>query len=92
MIEFVNELQNPMIVAVALIITELIKNQGWLQKIDTRAISLVVSALLVIIVKAVLIPADTLMAIENLILLILPSIGWDYLYKPVIKPIIDMLR
>ena len=92
MLEFVNELQNPMIVAVALIITELIKNQGWLQKIDTRAISLVVSALLVIIVKAVLIPADTLMAIENLILLILPSIGWDYLYKPVIKPIIDLFR
>lgn len=92
MLEFVNEIQNPMIVAVALIITELVKNQGWFKTIDARLISIVVSALLVAVVKSVIIPADTLLAVENLIILILPSLGYDYLYKPVIKPIIDLFR
>lgn len=92
MLEFVNEIQNPAIVAIAVIITEFVKNQGWLKTIDTRLISIIVSALLVAVVKSVIIPADTLLAIDNLVVLILPSLGYDYLYKPLIKPIIDLFR
>lgn len=92
MLEIVNELQNPLIVAIALFITDLIKNQGWLEKVDSRLISIIVSALVVILVKTVVVPSDTLLAIENLSLLVLPSLGYDYLYAPIIKPLISLFR
>ena len=88
MIEFIEAIQYPAIVALAMIITQMIKNQGWLLKVNSRFISIAVSAILVLITKFVIIPEDSLLAIENLLVLIFSSLGYDYL----IIPIIDIFR
>lgn len=92
MLEIVNELQNPLVVAIAIFVTNLVKDQGSLAKVDSRLISIVVSAFVVILVKTVIVPADTLLAVDNLALLVLPSLGYDYLYDPLIKPLISLFR
>lgn len=99
--EFIELFKNEMIIAATLGIVELLKQYevlkgkklfGKINLEDYRLISLAISALLIIAVKNLAIQEETLMVIENALLLVLPSLGYDYIYKPLIKPILDLFK
>ena len=87
MLEIVQELQNPAIVALAMILTGLIKDQGWLKKVNTRIISVVVSVVLVLLVKSFVTSTESILIVENMIVVILPALGYDYLIKPIMDAV-----
>jgi hypothetical protein len=90
--EIINELGNPLIAAVVMVIVGLIKNLPVINKIPTRFVSFVVS-LVVLTLTSVVSPSVTLLlTLENVILVILPAIGYDYIYAPFIKPIFDLFK
>lgn len=90
--EIIESLGNPLVVAVAMAIVGLIKDLPILSKIPTRFVSFVVS-LVVLVLSSVVSPSiELLVTIENVLLVILPAIGYDYIYAPFIKPAIDLFK
>jgi hypothetical protein len=97
--EFIELFKNEVIVAATLAIVELLKSKNLLKgktlfkviKLDDyKLVSLVVSAILIIVVKHVLLSENTVLFLDNAALLVLPSLGYDYLYKPFVKPILNL--
>jgi hypothetical protein len=89
---FLAMLTEPAIVALVMAIVGLIKDKGMFEKIDTRLISLVVSAIVVALIMFVAIPDATIGVLEIILLIILPALGYDYLYDPIIRPFLDLKR
>lgn len=92
MLEIIENMQNEAIVAITLAIVGLIKDKGFLAKVNTKLISIVISAILVVLIKVVMLSETTLLVIENISLLLLPALGYDYLINPIIKPLLKKLR
>lgn len=94
-------LYSELIIVATLSIVEFIKNSGVLKgkklfdkiKLDNyRLVSLVIATSLLIFVDNISISQESLFMIENLFLIVLPSLGYDYIYNPIIKPILDLFR
>jgi hypothetical protein len=92
MLELISQFQNESILTASIAIVALIKDKGFLAKVDTRLISVAVTALLIILVNYVVIPTNAITIVESLMLIVLPSFGYDYLINPVIKPIFDLFK
>lgn len=90
--EIIDQLGNPLIVAVAMAIVGLIKDLPILAKIPTRVISFVVSIIVLVLSSLISPSIELLVTIENVLLVILPAVGYDYIYAPFIKPILDLFK
>jgi hypothetical protein len=99
--EFLELFKNELIITATLSIVELLKKYeilkdkkllGKISLDDYKLVSLLISVVLIIIVKNFAIEEETLMVIENAFILILPSLGYDYLYNPLIKPILKLIK
>lgn len=93
--EFLQSLTSEAIIVATIAITGFIKNKGWLLKIDTRLISLIVAVLLVLL-STYLNLSEQLVTLENALVIIAPAFGYDYLVNPiytqVIQPIINLFK
>ena len=92
MIEFIEQFKNESILAASLAVVGLIKDKGFLAKIDTRLISVVVTGLLITFVNFVVVPENAVTIFETLALVVLPSFGYDYFVNPVLKLIFDLFK
>ena len=92
MIEFIEQFKNESILAASLAVVGLIKDKGFLAKIDTRLISVVVTGLLIAFVNFVVVPENAVTIFETLALVVLPSFGYDYFVNPIVKPIFDLFK
>jgi hypothetical protein len=92
MLELISQFQNESILAASIAIVGLIKDKGFLAKVDTRLISVATTVLLILLVNYVVIPDNAITIVESLMLIVLPSFGYDYLINPVIKPIFDLFK
>lgn len=92
MLELIEQFQNESILAASLAVVGLIKDKGFLAKIDTRLISVVVTGLLIAFVNYVVVPANAVTLFETLALVVLPSFGYDYFVNPILKPIFDLFK
>jgi hypothetical protein len=93
MIEIIENFANPIVIALTIAIVQMIK--PYFQKIDTRFISLTVATVLILLMEFVVLDESVLLTVENIVTVILPSFGFDYVLHPIyvsiIKPIIDLL-
>jgi hypothetical protein len=92
MLELISQFQNESILSASIAIVGLIKDKGFLAKVDTRLISVATTVLLILLVNYVVIPDNAITIVESLMLIVLPSFGYDYLINPVIKPIFDLFK
>jgi len=92
MLELIEQFQNESILAASIAIVGLIKDKGFLAKIDTRLISVVVTGLLIAFVNFVVVPENAVTIFETLALVVLPSFGYDYFVNPIVKPIFDLFK
>lgn len=58
MLELISEFQNETILAASIAVVGLIKDKGFLAKVDTRLISIVVTGLLILFVNYVVVPEN----------------------------------
>jgi hypothetical protein len=90
--EIIEQLQNPLIVAATMAIVGLIKDKGFLAKVNTKIISFVVALVLLVLNSFINVSAELVVTIENVLIIILPAIGYDYIYAPILKPIFDLFK
>lgn len=92
MLDLILEFHNETILAASIAIVGYIKDKGFLKKIDTRLISVLTTALLIVLVNYVVIPSNYISNFEILALIVLPSFGYDYFVNPIFKPIFDLFK
>ena len=92
MIEFIKQFTDPAIVAMAIAVVALIKDKWIFKRLDTRLTSIIVTAVIILIVNFVALPIEAVEYIELLILVILPSFGYDYVVNPVIQSLLKLFR
>jgi hypothetical protein len=90
--EILDQLQNPVIIAATMAIVGLIKDKWIFAKINTRLVSFVTAILLLLLNSAVSVSAELVLTIENILIVVLPAIGYDYVYAPIVKPILDLFK
>lgn len=90
--EILDQLQNPAIIAATMAIVGLIKDKWIFAKINTRLISFAISVLLLILNSAINVSSELILTIENVLIVVLPAVGYDYVYAPIIKPILDLFK
>jgi hypothetical protein len=90
--EILEQLQSPAIIAATMAIVGLIKDKWIFAKINTRLVSFVTAILLLILNSYVNVSTELVVTIENVLIVILPAIGYDYIYAPVVKPILDLFK
>jgi hypothetical protein len=90
--ELLSELHIATVIIATLGITELIKDKWIFVKIKTRLLSLIITVTLLILSSFLTISDGTLITINTLLVGILPSIGFDYIYEPVIKPLLEVFK
>jgi hypothetical protein len=90
--EILEQLQNPTIVAATMAIVGLIKNKGFFTKVNTKLVSFVVAVLLLILNSFVNISSELVLTVENVLVVVLPAIGYDYIYAPVVKPLLALFK
>lgn len=99
--EILELFKNEMIIAATFAIVELLKQNEVLKgkllfnKIkldDYKLVSLLTSLVLILLVKNLSLSEETILLTENVVLLVLPSLGYDYFYKPLVKPILDLFK
>jgi hypothetical protein len=90
--EILDQLQNPVIIAATMAIVGLIKDKWIFAKINTRLVSFVTAILLLLLNSAVSVSAELVLTIENILIVVLPAIGYDYVYVPIVKPILDLFK
>lgn len=90
--EILDQFTNPVLVAAVMAIVGLIKDKWFFAKINTRFISIGVSIILIAVMRYIAPDPSIIITIENILLVILPAIGYDYIYAPVLKPIFDLLK
>jgi hypothetical protein len=92
MLELISQFSNEAILAASIAITGWIKDKGYLAKVDTRLISVVVTAILIAFTHYVVIPDAAITIFESFALLVLPSFGYDYFVNPIVKPIFELFK
>lgn len=90
--ELLSELHIATVIVATLGITELIKDKWIFAKIKTKLLSFIITVVLLVASTFISISDETLITVNTLLVGILPSLGFDYLYQPVIKPIIDLFK
>lgn len=90
--EILDQLQNPAIIAATMAIVGLIKDKWIFVKVNTRLISFAISVLLLILNSAINISSELILTIENVLIVVLPAVGYDYVYAPIVKPILDLFK
>jgi hypothetical protein len=92
MLEIIQNFANPIVIALTIAIVQMVKPYF---KIDTRFISLATATILVLLMQFVVLDESVLLTVENIVTIILPAFGFDYVLHPIymgiIKPIIDLL-
>jgi hypothetical protein len=89
--EILTQLQDPAIIAATMVIVGLIKDKGFLAKIPTKLVSLAVSLVLFGLSSLLEPSVEWVLNVEKILVVILPAVGYDYIYKPILKPIFDVL-
>lgn len=89
--EIITQLQDPAIVAATMVLVGLIKDKGFIAKLPTKLVSLVISLGLFALGNVLQPSVEWVLTVEKILVVILPAIGYDYLYKPIMKPILDAL-
>ena len=77
MMELINELQNEVIIAATLVIVQLIKDKGFIAKIPTQVLSVVVSFALIVLARYLVFPVEYWQLFDTVAVLILPSATYD---------------
>lgn len=90
--ELLSELHIATVVFATLGITELIKDKWVFAKIKTRLLSFIISVVLLVVTYFVSFSNETLITINTILVGVLPSLGYDYIYEPVIKPLIEIFK
>jgi hypothetical protein len=90
--ELLSELHIATVVVATLGITELIKDKWIFAKIKTRLLSFIITVILIVASSFITIAEETLMTINTLLVGILPSLGFDYLYEPILKPLMEVFK
>jgi len=89
--EIITQLQDPTVIAATMVLVGLIKDKWIFAKIPTKIVSLVIAVLLTSISNYLQPSVEWVLTIENILIVILPALGYDYVYKPILKPILDVL-
>jgi len=90
--EIIEQLQNPTIIAATMVVVGLIKDKSFFAKINTKLISFIVAILLLVLNSFVNVSTELVLTVENVLVVILPAIGYDYIYAPIIKPLLDLFK
>lgn len=90
--ELLSELHIATVVLATLGITELIKDKWIFAKIKTRLLSFIITVVLLVITYFVSFSNETLITVNTILVGVLPSLGYDYIYEPVIKPLIEIFK
>lgn len=90
--ELLSELHIATVVAATLGITQLIKDKWIFAKIKTKLLSVIITAILLVASSFITIGEETLVTINTLLVVILPSLGFDYLYDPILKPLLEVFK
>jgi MFS-type transporter involved in bile tolerance (Atg22 family) len=90
--EIFEQFTDPILIAAVMAIVGLIKDRWIFRKINTKFISVGISIILVTVLKFVTPSPELVVTIEDLLLIVLPAVGYDYIYQPIVKPILDLFR
>lgn len=90
--EILKQFANPLLIAAVMAIVGIIKDRWFFAKMDTKLISVIVSVVLIAILQFISPDPELIITIENVLLIILPALGYDYLYEPVLKPVFDLFK
>jgi uncharacterized membrane protein len=90
--ELLSELHIATVIIATLGITELIKDKWIFTKIKTRLLSFIITVILLTLSSFVSISNEALLTMNTILIGILPSLGFDYFYEPVIKPLIELFK
>lgn len=90
--EILSELHIATVVIASLGITEFIKDKWIFAKMKTRLVSFILTVVLLVASSFLTISDEVLLSINTLLLGILPSLGFDYLYEPVFKPLLEIFK
>jgi hypothetical protein len=89
--EIITQLQDPALIAATMVLVGLIKDKGFLAKIPTKLVSFVISLCLLGLSNFLQPSVEWVITVEKILVVILPALGYDYIYNPIIKPIADAL-
>ena len=83
MLEFLLAYSSEIVVSTTIVIVQLIKGFSFLSKVSTRLISILVSTILIALLHYVVVPEQTYTVVEAMIVVILPSLGYDRVLEPI---------